>query len=495
MALYSIKDTTLTAMGDVIRSKYGIDSIEPEVFTITFNNSMTNQRIELSTNYSKYKYRFEVKESNSYSGRYNIEFDKLITTIHGSSINSMSFGVYEGLVWTEYLPINGFNISYCDFNADDYTTLEITAIPIDENNKEYKYTPTEMIEKVDKLYQVPDSAFNITGSGSYKFSNDGWNWFIEQFGDKLNVNNINALNMMFYNSGKLRNIPFDIYITKDVTTLSYMFNLCKELENIPYIIGPEKAAPTNAYSGTITMDNLFNTCLELKEIPYDFFWKMVPNKTFWDKHKELSTSSMTNMFSSCYKLRELPDLTMLTGNHASYNCFYSNAFNYCYSLDKAINLPVQMGASLTSNGFSNTFSYCGRLSRVTFETNTDGTPKVAKWKSQTIDLSNYTGWTNQSTAGMESYGFPQDKNASSASKYQALKNDPDWYTTSFRTSRYNRTSAVETINSLPDCSATGTNTIKFKGLAGIDTDGGAIDTLTDAEIAVATAKGWTVTLA
>ena len=66
-------------------------------------------------------------------------------------------------------------------------------------------------------------------------------------------------------------------------------------------------------------------------------------------------------------------------------------------------------------------------------------------------------------------------------------------------SRYNHTSAVNTINSLPDTSAYlatagGTNTIKFKSNAGSATDGGAISNLTEEEIAVATAKGWTVSL-
>ena len=66
-------------------------------------------------------------------------------------------------------------------------------------------------------------------------------------------------------------------------------------------------------------------------------------------------------------------------------------------------------------------------------------------------------------------------------------------------SRYNHDSAVRTINSLPDTSAYltangGTNTIIFKGASGASTDGGAINTLTEEEIAVATAKGWTVSL-
>ena len=54
-------------------------------------------------------------------------------------------------------------------------------------------------------------------------------------------------------------------------------------------------------------------------------------------------------------------------------------------------------------------------------------------------------------------------------------------------------SDIKTISTLPDVSASGTATIKFKGAAGSLTDGGAINTMTAAEIAVATAKGWTIT--
>ena len=80
-----------------------------------------------------------------------------------------------------------------------------------------------------------------------------------------------------------------------------------------------------------------------------------------------------------------------------------------------------------------------------------------------------------------------------------MKNDPDSWTYDINYSKYNHDSAVETINSLPDTSAYiatagGTNTIKFDGASGAKTDGGAINTLTEEEIAVAAAKGWTVTL-
>ena len=93
--------------------------------------------------------------------------------------------------------------------------------------------------------------------------------------------------------------------------------------------------------------------------------------------------------------------------------------------------------------------------------------------------------------------FPIDKEIKDDATYQALKDDPDAWTKMPEYSFYNHDSAVETINSLPDTStylaeAGGTNTIKFKGNSGSKTDGGAINTMTAEEIAVAAAKGWTV---
>lgn len=60
-------------------------------------------------------------------------------------------------------------------------------------------------------------------------------------------------------------------------------------------------------------------------------------------------------------------------------------------------------------------------------------------------------------------------------------------------SSYNHDSAVETINSLWDGTQWNlTSTITFKAYSGALTDEGAIENLTEEEIAVATEKGWTV---
>ena len=189
---------------------------------------------------------------------------------------------------------------------------------------------------------------------------------------------------------------------------------------------------------------------------------------------------------------------MWTPNNYQYSSWLYSAFKGCSSLDEIVGLPVP-DRTYTSNMFMYTFNECYRLKNMIFSTS-GGQPYVVKWKNQEISLNESFGYTNApGTIINYNSGITADKNVTDDATYQALKNDPDWFTTNIAYSRYNHDSAVATINSLPDTSAYlatagGTNTIKFKGTAGSSTDGGAINTLTAEEIAVATAKGWTVTL-
>lgn len=172
-----------------------------------------------------------------------------------------------------------------------------------------------------------------------------------------------------------------------------------------------------------------------------------------------------------------------------------------YVIDELVNIPLsnKEGVS-TSNQFSS-ISNLNRIKNFTFETN-NGQPYVVSWKNQTINLKNEIGYTAAYNDAIKHYlnynsGITADKEVKDAATYEALKNNADWFTLSYAYSRYNHDSAVATINSLPDTSAYleangGTNTIKFYHLAGSNTDGGAINTLTEEEIAVAAAKGWTV---
>jgi hypothetical protein len=210
----------------------------------------------------------------------------------------------------------------------------------------------------------------------------------------------------------------------------------------------------------------------------------------------------------CLKsLRELPSWWYKfrlneesTAYPSSSYCLYYNAFRLCVVLSEITNMPVwRCAGAQTDNMFSSAFQGCGRAKTITFETN-NGQPIETKWKKQTIDLTNEVGYSTEiDYATKYNSGITADKEVKGSDTYPLLKDDPDWYTAKPEYSRYNHDSAVETINSLPDtsaylASAGGTNTIKFLGASGSETDGGAINTLTAEEIAVAAAKGWTVTL-
>ena len=215
-------------------------------------------------------------------------------------------------------------------------------------------------------------------------------------------------------------------------------------------------------------------------------------------------------FSNCYALREVPTwfkklkttkTTTVIPNQNQY--VFNECFYRCHSLDEATDIPItfkNLSGTVTSNLFSGAFTYAGRLKRITFETPTNGASAfVMPWQNQTIDLVD-TGWIKpEHEADFLKYSnITSSKKVTNSNTYNQLKNDPDWYTCDASYSRFNRVSAVELFNSLPNTksyvTSSAPNTIKLWYSAGGSTDGGAMKNLTSSEIAIATAKGWTVTL-
>ena len=237
------------------------------------------------------------------------------------------------------------------------------------------------------------------------------------------------------------------------------------------------------------MGNFLYECRNLTNIPDDY-------ADTWD-FTELNTSTHPDPGScmgSCFSLRKAPRFIKYI-----YNLYTSPSFNpykglltQCYNLDEIIGYPCPP-VDFTSNVFGY-LNYLTRIKDFTFDMLDENTPYTRNWQSQTIDFSSSTGYSNAEYNQLP-YGFTEDTRITDDASYQLLKDNPDNWTTNPDYSRYNHDSAVRTINSLPDCSAAGgTNTIQFNGNAGSKTDGGAINTLTEEEIAVATAKGWTVSL-
>lgn len=360
------------------------------------------------------------------------------------------------------------------------------------------YTP--VIVNVPQDGSPPAEALVITGDCGYKFANGGWDWFINQYGHQITTDNITQCNYMFSNS-MVKEIPFEINITRtnwSSASFANMFYRALYLETLPKI----NCSHFNKYD---SMNYMFYYCWRLRYIPEDiedwFDWSVV------DADTSQYGFSSNNLFNGCYSLRKVP---MGFLNHGGPNkgystSIYKNLFTTCCVLDEVVDLPnPHYNATWGGNSYSNAFDYafdnCYRLKRLTFKM-PDGAPYVVKWNYQTIDLSKKLGWASDdnSIIGYNS-GLTTATKITDDATYQQLKDSPDSWTTNINYSRYNRTSAVETINSLPDASTHiaekgGTNTIKFSGNAGLLTDGGAINTMTEEEIAVATAKGWTVSFA
>lgn len=357
-----------------------------------------------------------------------------------------------------------------------------------------KYTPMELANKIANEMPlakdaIPNRAKHITGNCEYRFAHGAWDWFIEQCGEEITTENIISTGSMFSNS-KVKSIPFVLNCAYDCVA-SETFENCVNLEHLPNITGRLQ----NFY-------NFLYCCYRIREIPEQWAtgidWDYINTNTnwFWTK--------MTNFFYCCYSLRSIPKVLIKRFYGASSSSNVSNnMFLFCASLEEIEGFRGP-NATLSNNCLDN-FSECNRLTRLVFdyEDEATNTPRTQNWKGQTIDLSNGIGYVNGQDRRKYildyNSGITADKEVTDDINYQVLKNDPDWFTCNYNYSRYNHDSAVETINSLPDTSAYlaangGTNTIKFQPHAGFNTDGGAINTLTEAEIAVAAAKGWTVSL-
>lgn len=389
----------------------------------------------------------------------------------------------------EYTPTS---YGYSKVTVDVQPTLE--ELTVTENGI---YTPTEYgYSRVTVNCPVPppDEAFIITGDCERRFF--GWDWFIENYGNKIVTKDISNLADSFKNF-RGKEIPFVINI-KDCNELTTLFSGSK-LEVCPKIRGTFQTIrmPLLISGFGLTRVRDLNDLFEPEM--FDYIEQLKITSSYYAQYSItlVNCLSMRTIPTWWYKLRLNKESTAPPTSSTIFN----SAFNSCYVLDEVKDLQVWTCAKpFTSNMFTDTFSYAHRLKDITFETN-NGVPVVANWKNQTINLGpNYSvGYTLSSPNNIIGYnsGITADKEVKDDATYQALKNDPDWWTISSAYSRYNHDSAVRTINSLPDTSAClaangGTNTIKFTAAAGSKTDGGAISSLTPEEIAVATAKGWSV---
>lgn len=285
----------------------------------------------------------------------------------------------------------------------------------------------------------------------------------------------------------------------------------------------------------ISLDGMFQS-VEIKYPP-----KIViegANKTLgslrWlyynSKIKEIANDSMTigsdvalsygnnnayrqRIFEGCYYLTSIPDnflaetMYQTTSRAVGYGgrTISSGMFYGCKSLQNIIGMPYEglNTNTMTSDMFGDSFQDCFSLRHLTFY-KPNGNVGTMNAVNQTINLAQRIGYNAYAETQAELQERIEDNQAyfmDSDADYLAHISDTHAYGGSnIKYSTYNRQSAVETINSLPDTTAAiaaagGTNTIKFSANAGnVGDDTYYMSALSPEEIAVATAKGWTVSL-
>lgn len=360
----------------------------------------------------------------------------------------------------------------------------------EKNGTTEKMTLDQMATAVNELSVGPtDEDLTFTGDLRYFNYKGRLNKILKKYGNKITYNNVNDFSYAFSFQQQEEELPyvFSGGASNGIRTdLQYMFGSSTKLKKIGEL---KDIAPS-------AVNYMFHYCPNLRELP-----KM----TGWD-FSYLHESAYGNfyyMFNECYSLRKIPPELLKelwgTGTYQNNYVLYEN-FSYCYALDELRDLPLgDKSLTYTSNRW---FSPRGlyHIKDILFEIQEDGTPYTLAQQGMTIEIIKWYGWCppgDESNLLDYNSGITKDKAVNSAETYQALKNDPDWYSLSADYSRYNRQSAINTIATLPDTSAYltangGTNTIKFPSGLGKLTDAGGVDTLTPEEIAVATAKGWTV---
>ena len=333
---------------------------------------------------------------------------------------------------------------------------------------------------------LTEEQLTLSGNCGSLFQSPAFNWYINDYGTQVKTKNITMWSGMFQGNSQIKSIPFDFNFAKgNIVYSSYAFSGCYAVESIGKLINWKPAQ----------IQELFFSCNQLRELPElinpDWSELHNPNNNYDNNYQ---------IFFDCNSLRKIPETVsceLYTYSYASWS-MYQNLFRNCYSIDEIKRLGVERN-ELDSDVLSYTFLGCDRAKEITFDTNEDGTPMVAKWTNQVLNLADTNNYNNGYGVGYGHYvvgynnGITVADEVKDAETYNALKNTENWFTRQRNYSRYNHDSAVNTINSLPDTSAYGgANTIIFQGLSGSLTDGGAINTMTEDEIAVAVAKGWTV---
>ena len=350
--------------------------------------------------------------------------------------------------------------------------------------------PTE-IAGISTGGDIPESALNFTSMENIDY-NGNWDWFFTQYKSQITTSNISEFSQAFYNS-KVTDLSGLVINMEPYTTgvptqrMNSAFALSK-IETLPQI--------NNLQPGNVA--NCFQNCQNLTAVNIVINWNAA------NAQDQPGWSDAASLFDGCYKLKTI-DPSWFNRSTINWNSstIYYYGFRDCSSLVSITDLGVENPASKSQsavydNMFEKTFEKCYKLRKLTFKLNDDGTAIAANWANQIINVYEL-GWAKAGYPDSiyEIMGWDFSKKITNQEQFNSLKDDPEAWTTNNEYSLYTHDRVVETLNTLPDThvylteykqnQADASNTIQF-WLADRNRPN-------EAEIAVATAKGWTVTFA
>ena len=274
----------------------------------------------------------------------------IINLCGGSGGGSSAPIKLQGLIAREngtYIPNEGYD-GYSEVLVDVTEPVEVFVVPDGMKFQGSTFTTlpdnmdfseiTDMSYLFEDCYNLNDgnintnSAINMEGLFAYCYN--------MITAPELKTSKVTSMRKMFYggisDKMKLETVPF--YDTTNVTDMSHMFYYCDKLTTIP---------PFNT-SNVTDMGGMFYSCSKLKTIP-PFNTSNVTDmgSMFWscfalEAIPELNTSNVTDMasmFYLCENITEIPQLDTSNVNSVGY------MFNSCYSLTK---IPQLNFGSVTS---------------------------------------------------------------------------------------------------------------------------------------------------
>ena len=277
----------------------------------------------------------------------------IINLCGGSGGGSSAPIKLQGLIAREngtYTPDEGYD-GYSEVLVDVTEPVEVFVVP--DGMKFQGSTITSVPENLD-FSEVTDMSYMFENCYNLNDGNINTNSAINMEGlfaycynmitaPELKTSKVTNMRKMFYGGisykMKLETVPF--YDTTNVTDMSLMFDYCDKLTTIP---------PFNT-SNVTDMGGMFYSCSKLKTIPQidtskvtnmsDMFY----NCTLLTEIPQLDTSNVTDiqsMFYICYNLTEIPQLDTSNVTNARY------MFNSCTKLTKIPQLNFGSVTNTTS---------------------------------------------------------------------------------------------------------------------------------------------------